>query len=169
VLDVGFGRGELLDLLREAGVEARGVDADAGMVDHVRAKGHDVVLGNANDYLRDLEAETLGAIVALEVVEHLPYETLMEFLTLARSRLREDGLLLFETVNPHAVHAMKAFWVDPTHEHPIFPEVALELCRLSGFAQAFWFHPTGHGSFDADRESEPVYAVAACSAVPDRL
>jgi glycosyltransferase involved in cell wall biosynthesis len=161
VLDVGFGRGELLDLLREAGIDARGIDVDAGMVEHVRAKGHDVALGDVNEYLREQEAGTLGAIVALEVIEHLPYDALMEFFGLARSRLREDGLLLFETVNPHAVHAMKAFWVDPTHEHPIFPEVALELCRIAGFAEAFWFHPTGYGSVDADRESEPVYAVAA--------
>src|SRR5439155_11354260 len=32
VLDIGCGRGELLGLLREAGVEARGIDADADMV-----------------------------------------------------------------------------------------------------------------------------------------
>jgi SAM-dependent methyltransferase len=161
VLDVGFGRGELLDLLRDAGIEARGVDMDAGMVDHVLAKGHEVALGDANEYLRECEPGALGAIVALEVVEHLPYESLMEFLKLAHSRLREDGFLLFETVNPHAVHAMKAFWVDPTHQHPIFPEVALELCRVSGFGQAFWFHPTGDGGFEDDRNSQAVYAVAA--------
>ncbi|MGH2904951.1 MAG: glycosyltransferase [Solirubrobacteraceae bacterium] len=161
VLDVGFGRGELLDLLRDAGIEAGGVDMDAGMVDHVRAKGHEVVLGDANEYLRGLESGTLGAIVALEAVEHIPYEALMEFLKLARSRLREDGLLLFETVNPHAVHAMKAFWVDPTHQHPIFPEVALELCRVSGFSEAYWFHPTGSRKFEEDRNSEPIYAVVA--------
>jgi len=161
MLDVGFGRGELLDLLRDAGIEARGVDMDAGMVEHVRAKGHEVALGDANEYLRECEPGALGAIVALEVVEHLPYESLMEFLKLAHSRLREDGLLLFETVNPHAVHAMKAFWVDPTHQHPIFPEVALELCRVSGFGEAFWFHPTGGGEFEDDRNSQAAYAVAA--------
>jgi glycosyltransferase involved in cell wall biosynthesis/2-polyprenyl-3-methyl-5-hydroxy-6-metoxy-1,4-benzoquinol methylase len=161
VLDVGFGRGELLDLLREDGIEARGVDADADMVDHARAKGLEVTLATGNEHLRGLEEGSLGSIVALELVEHLPYEELMEFLALARSRLREDGILLVETVNPHAVHAMKAFWVDPTHQHPIFPEVALELCRVSGFAEAFWFHPTGGGSFDADRQHQPIYAVAA--------
>ncbi len=161
VLDIGCGRGELLDLLRDAGVAAGGVDRDAGMVERARAKGHEVALGDGNQYLQGLEPGSLGAIVALEVFEHLPYESLLELLALARSHLREDGLLLFETVNPHAVHAMKAFWVDPTHQHPIFPEVALELCRLSGFAQAFWFHPTGLGEFDTDRNSQPVYAVAA--------
>jgi len=132
----------------------------------VRAKGHAVALGDANEYLRECEPGALGAIVALEVVEHLPYESLMEFLKLAHSRLREDGLLLFETVNPHAVHAMKAFWVDPTHQHPIFPEVALELCRVSGFDEAFWFHPTGGGEFEDDRNSQAVYAVAASTDKP---
>lgn len=161
VLDVGCGRGELLDLLRDAGIEARGVDLDAGMVKHARAKGHEVALADANEHLRDLGEGSLGAVTALEVIEHLPYEAMMEFLELARSRLREDGLLIFETVNPHAVHAMKAFWVDPTHQHPIFPEAALELCRLSGFAEAFWFHPAGTGEFEADRNSQAVFAVVA--------
>jgi glycosyltransferase involved in cell wall biosynthesis/SAM-dependent methyltransferase len=165
VLDVGCGRGELLDLLRERQIAASGVDSDAGMVAYARAKGHEVALGDGNEHLRSLEPGSLGAIVALEVVEHLPYESLMEFLTLARSRLRQDGLLVFETVNPHAVHAMKAFWVDPTHQHPIFPEVALELCRLSGFAEAFWFHPGGTGDFEGDRNSQPIYAVAASPSV----
>ncbi len=161
VLDVGCGRGELLDLLRDAGIEARGVDFDPGMVEHARAKGHDVGLSDCNEYLHELEPGSLGAVVALEVIEHLPYESLTEFLTLARSRLREDGLLILETVNPHAVHAMKAFWVDPTHQHPLFPEVTLELCRLTGFVEALWFHPTGSGDIEYDRNREPVYAVAA--------
>src|SRR5437667_83331 len=39
VLDLGCGRGEFLGLLREAGVEARGVDADADMVAFARGEG----------------------------------------------------------------------------------------------------------------------------------
>src|SRR5690606_38224737 len=39
VLDVGCGRGELLHLLRTHGIEARGVDSDAGMVEHCRSNG----------------------------------------------------------------------------------------------------------------------------------
>ncbi len=164
VLDLGCGRGELLDLLAEAGVRASGVDLDAGMVEHARAKGHEVALGDAIAHLRALAPGLLGAVVALEVIEHLPYAGLLELLELARSRLREDGVLLLETVNPHAVQAMKAFWVDPTHQHPLFPEVMLELCRLKGFAEALWFHPTGGGDFESDRNSEPIYAILAPAA-----
>jgi glycosyltransferase involved in cell wall biosynthesis/2-polyprenyl-3-methyl-5-hydroxy-6-metoxy-1,4-benzoquinol methylase len=161
VLDVGCGRGELLDLLAQDGIAASGVDMDAGMVEHARAKGHDVALGDGVEHLRGLEHGSLGAVVAIEVIEHMPYERLIEFLRLARSRLRADGVLLLETVNPHAVDAMKAFWVDPTHQHPVFPEVALELCRLAGFHEAFWFHPIGTGEFEVDRNNQSVYAIAA--------
>src|ERR671934_1469068 len=42
VLDVGCGRGEFLVLLRQAGIEARGVDADADMVAYARREGLDV-------------------------------------------------------------------------------------------------------------------------------
>ena len=163
VLDIGCGRGELLDLLTEAGVQASGVDVDAGMVEHARAKGHDVALGDAVAHLRTLAPGQLGAVVSLEVIEHLPYAELLELLTLARSRLREDGVLLLETVNPHAVDAMKAFWLDPTHQHPLFPEVTLELCRLTGFAEALWFHPIGSGDFESDRNRAPIYAILARS------
>ena len=161
VLDIGCGRGELLDLLREARIDASGVDIDAGMVEHARAKGHEVALGDGIEYLRSAEQGSLGAVVAIEVIEHLPYQQLTELLHLARSRLRPDGVLLVETVNPHAIDAMKAFWVDLTHVQPIFPEVALELCRLAGFPGAFSFHPTGAGDFERDRERQPIYAVLA--------
>lgn len=161
VLDVGCGRGELLDLLAEAKIVASGVDLDAGMVEHARAKGHQVALADGTEHLRSLEDGSLGAVVAIEVVEHMPYEALIEFLQLAHSRLRSDGVLLLETVNPHAVDAMKAFWVDPTHQRPLFPEVVLELCRLAGFGQAYCFHPLGAGDLEADRDLQPIYAVVA--------
>lgn len=34
-----------------------------------------------------------------------------------------------DLVNPHSIAAMKNFWVDLSHQKPIFPEVAVTLCR----------------------------------------
>jgi SAM-dependent methyltransferase len=161
VLDVGCGRGELLDLLRERGVECSGVDSDAGMVARCREKGHEVALATADAHLERLAEGQLGAIFSAQVVEHLPYDDLRRFLQLARSRLRPGGIMVAETVNPHAPHALKTFWVDPTHEHPLFPEVLLVLCRLSGFASAYSYHPLGSGHVDDDRLRESEYAVVA--------
>ena len=69
--------------------------------------------------------------------------------------------MLAETVNPHSIGSMKTFWVDPTHQHPLFPEVVLELCRIHGFESAFVFHPNGTGDVETDRFREPMYAVCA--------
>jgi SAM-dependent methyltransferase len=165
VLDVGCGRGELLDLLRERGVEYTGVDVDPGMVARCHEKGHrGVTLADANDHLEQLPPESLGAVFSAQFVEHLPQDHLRRFLELSRSRLRPGGMFVAETVNPHAPHALKCFWVDPTHRHPLFPETLLALCRLAGFARGHAFHPLGSGHVGDDRYRESEYAVVATNA-----
>ncbi len=162
VLEFGCGRGEFLDLLRERGLNYLGVDLDAGMVDRCHEKGHaQVVHADGLEYLEGLTDGSLGAIFSAQVIEHLPYESLLRLLELARVKLREDGLLIAETVNPHSSPALKTFWVDLTHQQPIFPEVALALCRDAGFASAYVFHPGGSGDIERDRFSEGAFAVVA--------
>ena len=76
-------------------------------------------------------------------------------------KLTHGGLLIAETVNPHYPPALKTFWVDLTHRAPIFPEVALELCREAGFASAYFFHPNGTGDVGRDRFTQGEFAVVA--------
>lgn len=162
VLDVGCGRGEFLDVLAEAGVPATGVDADAGMVARCREKGHaDTVHGDGIEYLAGLEDASLGTVFAAQVVEHLPPEALERFLAAAARKLRPGGLLIAETVNPHSVGALKTFWVDVTHQHPLFPEAMLAWCRIAGFSAGYVFHPNGAGDVETDRYTTGEYAVVA--------
>jgi SAM-dependent methyltransferase len=161
VIDVGCGRGEMLDLLRAEGVAACGVDSDPAMVARCREQGLDVVEADAIAHLRTVPEGSLGAVFAAQFIEHLPYELLLEFLALACTRLTPGGVLIAETVNPHAIEAFKTFWTDLTHQAPIFPEVALTLCRLHGFAGGRILFPHGRGAFDADRRTCGEYAVVA--------
>jgi glycosyltransferase involved in cell wall biosynthesis/SAM-dependent methyltransferase len=167
VLDAGCGRGELLDLLAERGTAFQGVDADPGMVARCREKGHtSVEQGDLVEYLERTPPASLGAIFSAQVIEHLGSERLQRFLELSRSRLRPGGLLVAETVNPHSAAALKAFWVDPTHAHPLFPEAVLALCALAGFASGDAFAPLGSGEWERDRTRVGEYAVVAVA--PDR-
>jgi SAM-dependent methyltransferase/glycosyltransferase involved in cell wall biosynthesis len=162
VIDLGCGRGEFLDLLAETNVDAVGVDSDAGMVSRCREKGHsDVVHDDAIAYLRSLGDGSAGTIFSAQLIEHLPYSDLMSLFEIAAQKLRPGGLLIAETVNPHSAQALKAFWVDPTHHHPLFPEVMLAIARSAGFGSAFVFHPNGRSDFEADRFREGEYAVVA--------
>jgi glycosyltransferase involved in cell wall biosynthesis/SAM-dependent methyltransferase len=162
VLDFGCGRGEFLDLLREAGLTYFGVDTDPGMVARCHEKGHsEVTQVDGLEYLGELPDGGLGAIFSAQVIEHLTERQLREMLALARQKLAPDGILIAETVNPHSPPALKAFWLDLTHQQPIFPEVALEFCREAGFGGAYVFHPTGTGNFERDRFSQFAFAVVA--------
>lgn len=131
VLDVGCGRGELLGLLRDAGVEARGVDANADMVAFARGEGLDVEQKDALDALE--LASGLGAVTALQLVEHLPPATLARFLELAHAALRGDGLLVLETINPASPAALRHYFADLTHAQPLVAETLQLLVQHAGF------------------------------------
>lgn len=166
VVDVGCGRGEMLDLLAQAEVPALGVDIDPDMVRHCRAKGHDVKHMDAVQFLQAQPEGSLAAIFSAQVLEHLTFNDLKQFLTLCHGRLESGGLLIAETVNPHALEAFKTFYTDLTHQRPIFPEVALALCQIAGFEQAYVLFPCGTGDLVQDRQSQGEYAVVATAGTP---
>jgi 2-polyprenyl-3-methyl-5-hydroxy-6-metoxy-1,4-benzoquinol methylase len=164
-LDIGCGRGEFLDLLREQQIEYAGIDLDPDMVERCRAKGHQLVeVADANSYLEKCADDSIGVIFCAQVIEHMPYEELLRFYDLGLRKLKPGGLFIVETVNPHSVPALKTFWVDLTHKHPIFPEVALALCKINGFESAYVFHPNGTGDVEVDRYETGEYAVVATKA-----
>jgi len=133
VLDVGCGRGELLGLLRDAGVEARGIDADADMVAFARGEGLDVEQADALAYLDALPDASLGGIFAGQVVEHLPPAVLFRFLELAAQKLRPGGPLIAETINPLSPLALRSYFADLTHAQPLVPETFKLLASQAGF------------------------------------
>ena len=133
VLDIGCGRGEFLSLLREAGVEARGIDADADMVAYAGGEGLDVEQADAVAYLEALDDGSLGGVFAAQVVEHLPPATLVRLLELAAAKLRPGGLLVAETINPLSPLALRSYFADLTHAQPLVPETLVLLAEQAGF------------------------------------
>jgi O-antigen chain-terminating methyltransferase len=134
VLDVGCGRGEFLDLCREAGIEARGIDVDPAMVARCREAG---LAAEQADALAYLEAEPdggLGGIFSAQVIEHIPPEALIALVRLAHRKLRPGGVLLCETPNPACLTVFSgAFYVDLSHVKPIHPEAARFVLEAAGF------------------------------------
>src|SRR5438270_2086791 len=135
VLDLGCGRGEFLALLRDAGIEARGVDADADMVAFARGEGLEVEQADAVAHVEGLAAGSLGGIFAAQVVEHLPPAALQRLLGLAAAKLRPGGLLVAETINPLSPLALRNYFADLTHAQPLVPETLELLAQQAGFAR----------------------------------
>jgi SAM-dependent methyltransferase len=133
VLDLGCGRGEFLALLRDAGIQASGVDLDADMVAYARGEGLEVIEADAVAHLEALEEGSLGGVFAAQLVEHLPPHTLVRLLELAATKLRPGGVLVAETINPLSPLALRNYYADLTHAQPLVPETLELLARQAGF------------------------------------
>lgn len=134
VLDLGAGRGELLLLLREAAVEAVGVEGDPALAQAARRRGLEIIEGRLPAVLSELEPERWGAVTAIHLMEHLDPGELLATLREVRRVLRPGGLVLIESPNPHSLRVGAGlFWVDPTHRRPLPPETAQAFLKASGF------------------------------------
>lgn len=120
VVDLGCGRGEWLELLKEEGHTAVGVDTNRVLLDRCRARDLDVVEIDVLQYLRGLPDNSLGAITAFHIVEHLEIEVLMRLLDEIVRVVHPGGVIIFETPNPENVLVgSNYFYLDPTHRNPL--------------------------------------------------
>jgi O-antigen chain-terminating methyltransferase len=137
VVDLGCGRGELLELLRTAGIAARGVEGSASAVQECRAKGLDVTHGELVEFLQQQPPGATGAVFAAQVAEHLEPRQLVALLAAAHRALAKDGLLVLETVNVASAFAwFDVFIRDLSHERPLHPETLRFMAAAAGFSEA---------------------------------
>lgn len=136
VVDLGCGRGELVELLKGAGVSAYGVDVEPDVVALAQERGLEVVEEDAIAHLESLQPGAVDGVVALHVVEHLDAASLGRLVELAADRLADDGILVLETPNPESLTAGSVnFHRDPTHVRPIHPDTLSFLCESAGFGE----------------------------------
>ena len=135
VLDVGCGRGELLGLLGAEGIPASGVEINPIAAAACREAGLDVAEGDGLVALSARPPGSLGAVVALQVVEHWDAATTFAFLGQSRRAIAPGGVLIAETVNTDSLSALKAFFLDPSHVRPVPADALRFLAEVAGFVE----------------------------------
>lgn len=158
IVDLGCGRGELLEVLRSSGLHAEGVELSAPMATQCRELGLKVHTADALGFLERAPEASLGAITALHVVEHLPFDALLAFLRLAHRALLPGGVLVLETPNPDNLRvAARNFYLDPTHVRPLASPLLQFIAEAHGFAEVAIhdLHPAGE-LFQASGEALPL-------------
>jgi O-antigen chain-terminating methyltransferase len=134
VVDLGCGRGEFLEALRERGIQGRGVESNRHLARQCRQRGLDVSEGDLVAFLRAQGDGSLGGIFASQVAEHLPPAALQALLRQSHRALRPGGLLVLETVNPRSALAfLEVYTRDLTHERPLHPDTLRFLAAAEGF------------------------------------
>jgi O-antigen chain-terminating methyltransferase len=155
VLDLGCGRGEWLELLKEDKINARGVDMNRILLNQCREVGLDVVEDDVLSYLSQLDSESINAVTGFHIIEHLPISYLVQMLDQVMRILRPGGLALFETPNPENVLVgSNFFYFDPSHRHPLPGPLMELLLETRGFNSIEFMplHPWDSGRVDGGGE-----------------
>ncbi|WP_336269497.1 class I SAM-dependent methyltransferase [Vreelandella arctica] len=133
-LDLGCGRGEWLEVLKEAGIDSDGVDQDMGMLNGCQALGLTVKHGDALEYLREQPNASRISVSLIHVVEHIPFDMLRTLVAEAKRVLVSDGILIMETPNPENYTVGSCtFYMDPTHRNPLPPPLLAFVPEYYGF------------------------------------
>jgi len=157
VLDLGCGRGEFIELLQSAGVPARGIDLDQQSVALCRHKGLEAETADLFTYLAGLADCALDGIFCAQLIEHLPPARLPELVRLASAKLSRGGLLVIETPNPESLAIFAThFYIDPTHERPIPPQLLV-----------FYLEEFGFGQIQVERLSPALESLPSLASLPE--
>ena len=135
VLDLGCGRGEMLQLLASAGFDATGVDEDPELAAVARESGLPVTVARPLRYLESVPDASLGGIFAGYLAERLSPRQLALLAVEAGAKLRPGGRFVAQAHNPASAEAMAGPWaVDPENTRPVHPEYLAFLFEQAGFA-----------------------------------
>jgi O-antigen chain-terminating methyltransferase len=135
-LDLGCGRGEWLELLKESGFDAQGVDLDDGMLAACRELGLKVATADVLVALKALPDASQTVVSGFHLAEHIQFSDLQILVQEALRVLKPAGLLILETPNPeNVIVATTTFYMDPTHQRPIPPALLAFVAEFHGFAR----------------------------------
>lgn len=135
-VDLGCGRGEWLDLLRQQGIAAVGVETNPEFVAKCRERGLEIYEANALAWLEQCPERSVDLVTAFHLVEHFSPNDLLRLLDGVLRVLRPGGMAIFETPNPANLQVGgRTFWLDPTHQRPLPSELLTFLVEARGFSQ----------------------------------
>lgn len=134
VLDLGCGRGEFLELMKENNINAVGVECYTEFAEYCKMKELNVVEDDAIEYLE--KQEKVGGIFAGQLIEHLKFNQIVKLCELAYEKLEEGAYIILETPNPMSLAIYThAFYMDPSHNKPIHPLTMEYFMRKVGFKE----------------------------------
>ncbi len=140
LIDLGCGRGEWLKVVQANGISAIGVDSNAVCVAECKEENLEVIQSDLLDFLNKQPDKSVGTYTLFQVLEHLPFPILVEVLREMRRTLVLGGRVIAEVPNAKNLRVSAGtFWIDPTHQRPLFPELLLFLASEVGFS-----HTDGH-------------------------
>jgi len=132
VLDLGCGRGDLLAVMHEHGIEATGVDPNPVLVAAAHQSGLDAVAQDLFVHLAARPEASVAAVTAVGLLEHLSVADAARLLRSVARVVSPGGMVLVETPDPSSVDGRDTLWQDVLCERLYNPAMLGLLCRDAG-------------------------------------
>jgi len=134
VLELASGQGYFLDMLKEAGINATGLELDNGLCETAVQRRLNIINKDIFEFLKEAEPGKYDGCFASHIVEHMLPVQVEEMLGLLYKALNPGSPLVIITPNMANIRRSTGdFWRDPSHVRP-YPVSALsKLLKRQGW------------------------------------
>lgn len=133
-LVIGCGRGEFLQLLAAAGVDAAGVESCDVLADYCLEHELRVTAEDPLEHLASRADGSIGAVLITRLTAHYTPARLVSMLRVCAGKLCDGGSLVIEAPSAFPVHAVNGHAPDGSEwAYPLSPEALRFVCLASGF------------------------------------
>ena len=136
IADLACGGGRLLYFFKENGyTNLQGVDLSPSQVRIARQVEPKVQEGSLFEFLKSNPA-TFDLITALDIIEHLNKDEVLEFLDACHGALKPGGRVVLQTPNAETPWGSALRYADFTHQVSFTPDCLSRLLSLCGFSKS---------------------------------
>jgi hypothetical protein len=133
VVDLRCRRGEFLEVLRAASIDAEGIDDDREMVRYCRDRGLNVTQDDPLSWLDQQPDASLDGVFASRIIEHMSPSQIVRLVQLCQRKLRHGCCLVLESVHPGTLAAFTSSCPEFDQPRPIHPETVRFLLESLSF------------------------------------
>lgn len=134
VIDLGCGRGEFLDLLREHNIKGIGVDAYNKSVEFCQARGLSVVEEDVIEFLKGQKDDSIDGVFSAQLIEHISAGKILQLCHESFRIMKKESYIVLETPNPMCLSTyMNSFYLDPSHKNPVHPHLMEYFLHQCGY------------------------------------
>lgn len=133
VLDIGIGRGEMLSCMKKWGMKYEGVDISPSAVRFCQSLGLNCLqVDDTAAWLRE-RPDQYELVTALDVIEHVSKESLLDFLKAIKLSLQDGGRAIFQVPNLQSPFGYLHHFNDITHLNGFVEHSLGQVLQTAGF------------------------------------
>lgn len=172
VVDLGCETGEWVEVLLEAGYQVIDAHIDTETIHKNQGLSANYIVKKKNSvnafeqrlqdsiaFLKCQPQNSYDVITSFHMVEHMEMIDIMELCQEAARVLKPNGVLIIETPNPlNVLISSYYFYLDPTHKHPIPPELLEVYVSAGGLKvrERIFVNPLDFEPYKYYKEDDPI-------------